>query len=166
MEPFGYPSINPGERTLLAAPDDVSNLDNLMWFMGRFSGYVGIINYMGARFAANDAALRPVLTQMKTRGLVFVDDGTLSGGQFDKTSQAVGLDFVHSSRIIDTSSNVDDIVANLKKLEDAANGGALVLGTGSGLASTIEAVSGWARNLDARGIVLVPASSLFRRRSG
>ena len=166
MEPFGYPSINPGERTLLAAPDDGSNLDNLMWFMGRFSGYVGIINYMGARFAANDAALRPVLTQMKTRGLVFVDDGTLSGGQFDKTSQAVGLDFVHSSRIIDTSSNVDDIVANLKKLEDAANGGALVLGTGSGLASTIEAVSGWARNLDARGIMLVPASSLFRRRSG
>ncbi len=166
MEPFGYPSINPGERTLLAMPDGQSNLDNLMWFMGRFSGYVGIINYMGARLAANDAALRPVLTQMKKRGLVFVDDGTLSGGQFDTTSQAVGLDFVRSSRVIDTSSNVDDIVANLKKLEDAAHGGALVLGTGSGLASTIEAVSGWARDLGARGVVLVPASSLFRRRSG
>jgi len=166
MEPFGYPAVNPGERTLLAAPDDKSNLDNLMWFMGRFSGYVGITNYMGARFAANDAALRPVLTQMKKRGLVFVDDGALSGGDLDKASQVIGLDTVRSSRIIDASNNVDDIIASLKQLEDAAHGGRLVLGTGSGLDSTIEAISGWAHNLDARGIVLVPASSLFRRRPG
>jgi polysaccharide deacetylase 2 family uncharacterized protein YibQ len=78
----------------------------------------------------------------------------------------VGLDMARSSRIIDASSSVDDIVANLKQLEDAARGGALVLGTGTGLASTIEAVSGWTRDLGARGIVLVPASSLFHRRSG
>lgn len=166
MEPFGYPSINPGQRTLLAAPDDAANLGNLMWFMGRFSGYVGITNYMGQRFAASDAALTPVLTEMKKRGLVFVGDGTLSSSALDKASQAVGLDMVHSSRVIDASSNVDDIVASLKALEDSARDGTLVLGTGSGLATTIEAVSGWARNLNAHGIVLVPASSLFRRRSG
>lgn len=166
MEPFGYPSINPGKRTLLAAPDDGHNLGNLMWFMGRFSGYVGITNYMGQRFAASNAALTPILTEIKKRGLVFVDDGTLSNGDLDKASQAVGLDMVHSSRIIDTSNTVDDIVASLQALEDSAHGGALVLGTGSGLATTIEAVSGWARNLRARGIVLVPASSLFRHRRG
>jgi len=166
MEPFGYPSINPGKRTLLAAPNDGSNLGNLMWFMARFSGYVGITNYMGQRFADSNAALTPILTEIKKRGLVFVDDGSLSNGGLDKASQAVGLDMVHSSRIIDASNNVDDIVANLKALEDSAHGGALVLGTGSGLATTIEAVTGWARNLHARGILLVPASSLFRRRSG
>ncbi len=166
MEPFGYPSINPGAHTLLTTAPAGTNLDNLMWFMGRFSGYVGITNYMGARFAANDAALRPVLSEMKKRGLVFVDDGTLSGGQMSGVSKAIGLRMAHSSRVIDASGSVDDIVASLKQLEDNARGGAIVLGTGTGQASTIEALSGWAHNLNARGIALVPASSLFRHRSG
>jgi hypothetical protein len=166
MEPFGYPSVNPGERTLLTAPSDGANRDNLMWFMGRFSGYVGITNYMGARFAADDKALRPVLAEMKKRGLVFLDDGSLSGGLTRQLGQAIGLDTASSSRVIDGSTSYDDIIANLKGLEDEARSGTIALGTGTGLATTIEAIAGWARDLDARGVVLVPVSSLFRARAG
>ncbi len=166
MEPFGYPSVNPGERTLLAAPADGANLDNLMWFMSRFSGYVGITNYMGARLASDGPALRPILSELKKRGLVFLNDGSISGDLASRLGQSLGLDTARASLIIDSSSSTEDIVASLKQLEDQARGGTIALGTGTGLATTIEAIAGWARDLNARGFVLVPASSLFRARTG
>jgi polysaccharide deacetylase 2 family uncharacterized protein YibQ len=166
MEPFGYPTVNPGARTLLSSVDGNSNLENLTWFMGRFSGYVGISNYMGARFAIDDAALRPVLAELKKRGLVFLDDGSLSAGLATQLGRDIGLGTASASRVIDASTSFDDIIANLKILEDEARGGTIALGTGTGLASTIEAVAAWARDLGNRGVVLVPVSSLYRARSG
>ena len=166
MEPFGYPSINPGKRTLLATPSNGDNLDNLMWFMSRFSGYVGVTNYMGARLAADDAALRPILSELKKRGLVFLDDGSISDGFAKRLGPSIGIDTARASLIIDSSSSTEDIVANLKQLEDRARAGTIALGTGTGLATTIEAINGWLRDLNARGVVLVPASSLFRARAG
>ena len=68
LEPYGYPASNPGPKTLLVNDKNGANLDALMWHMGRFSGYVGIVNYMGGRFMSEPEALRPVLAEMKKRG--------------------------------------------------------------------------------------------------
>ena len=76
LEPFGYPATNPGPKTLMTSAGGDANLDALIWHMGRFAGYVGITNYMGGRFLTELRHLRPVLAEMKKRGLVFLDDGT------------------------------------------------------------------------------------------
>jgi hypothetical protein len=166
MEPFGYPSVNPGERTLLASAEGPANLDNLMWFMGRFSGYVGITNYMGARFAAEENAVRPVLAELKKRGLVFLDDGTLAETLVPRVGQTLGLDMASATRVIDASATFEDVMDNLRRLEEEARSGSIALATGTGLAVTIEAIAAWARDLGPRGAVLVPASSVFRARRG
>ena len=44
--------------------------------MSRFQGYVGIANYMGARFTASEQAVAPVLRDAAKRGLIYFDDGT------------------------------------------------------------------------------------------
>ena len=52
MEPFDYPDNDPGPQTLLASMTPDQNMDRLYWLMSRFQGYVGLINYMGARFTS------------------------------------------------------------------------------------------------------------------
>ena len=63
MEPFDYPDNDPGPQTLLTSLSAEQNLDRLHWLMSRFQGYVGIANFMGARFTATEQALAPVLKE-------------------------------------------------------------------------------------------------------
>ena len=53
-------------------------LDNLAWLMGRFAGYAGVMNYMGAQLIADGQALGPVMAELARRGLVFLDDGSFA----------------------------------------------------------------------------------------
>ena len=76
MEPFDYPDNDPGPQTLLTSLDAEQNIDRLHWLMSRFQGYVGIANYMGARFTASEQALAPVLREAAKRGLIYLDDGS------------------------------------------------------------------------------------------
>ena len=61
MEPFDYPDNDPGPQTLLASLSSEQNLDRLHWLMSRFQGYVGLINYMGARFTVSKQGLTAFL---------------------------------------------------------------------------------------------------------
>ena len=56
-------------------------LDNLAWLMGRFAGYAGVMNYMGAQLIADGQALGPVMAELARRGLVFLDDGSFARSQ-------------------------------------------------------------------------------------
>lgn len=53
MEPFDYPSNDPGPYTLLTDLPPKENIQRLDWLMSRFTGYFGVTNYMGAKFTAN-----------------------------------------------------------------------------------------------------------------
>jgi hypothetical protein len=64
MEPFGYPSIDPGPRTLVTSATAQQNIDSLYWHLSRFSGYAGVTNYLGAQFAASEKAFGPVLQEL------------------------------------------------------------------------------------------------------
>ena len=44
--------------------------------MSRATNYVGVVNYMGARFTGEDEALAPVLADVGQRGLLYLDDGS------------------------------------------------------------------------------------------
>lgn len=59
MEPFDYPDNDPGPHTLLTGPKAPDNIDKLHWALGRFTGYVGIVNFLGGRFTADESALSP-----------------------------------------------------------------------------------------------------------
>ncbi len=50
--------------------------DSLHWLMARFAGYVGIENYLGAKFTADADAVSPTLAEIARRGLLYLDDGS------------------------------------------------------------------------------------------
>jgi polysaccharide deacetylase 2 family uncharacterized protein YibQ len=166
MEPFGYPGLNPGPRTLLSTATPQENLDNLAWLMGRFAGYAGVVNYMGARLAGNRDAVSPIMEEMARRGLVFVDEGLASRTPIAEVASAAGLPLRSAATVIDADPNPDAIARALAQLEAAARADGIAIATGTGLAPTIEAVNTWVKQARERGVVLVPVTAAFRPRSG
>jgi polysaccharide deacetylase 2 family uncharacterized protein YibQ len=111
----------------------------------------------GERFAAATGAIVPVLHQLADRGLMYVDprpDATPAGPAPTATV----------TMVIDDIQDPADIDARLKDLEQRAHDTDRVLGlVGRVRPVTMERVASWARELDARGIALVPVSSLVPR---
>ena len=161
MEPFGYPAVDPGPRTLRAGGEAGANAENLAWLLSRFAGYSGIVNYMGARLGGDESALRPVLAEIGKRGLVWLDDGSSSRSLVHGIAREIDLP-VRRGQIIDDAS-YDGIRRRLALLEEEAHRSGVAIGSGAGLAVTIDAVQAWARDLAQRGVDLVPASVIFRQ---
>jgi uncharacterized protein len=161
MEPFGYPAVDPGPRTLRAGDEAGANAENLAWLLSRFAGYSGIVNYMGARLGGDESALRPVLAEIGKRGLVWLDDGSASRSLVHDIAREIDLP-VRRGQIIDDAS-YDGIRRRLAQLEEEAHRSGVAIGNGAGLAVTIDAVQAWARDLAQRGVDLVPASVIFRQ---
>jgi len=164
MEPMGYPGSNPGPRTLLsdAAPED--NLAALRWHMSRFAGYSGITNYMGARLLSAEEALAPLMREVKKRGLVYLEDATANPTLAPKVAEEARLPIRRAGILIDAEPTAPAIRAALERLEQEAARTGLAIGTGAGLAVTIETVAEWAKTLQERGMLLVPVSAAYKGR--
>jgi polysaccharide deacetylase 2 family uncharacterized protein YibQ len=159
MEPFDYPSNDPGPYTLLTTETPKENLQRLDWLMSRFAGYFGVTNYMGAKFTANADALRPAFKQLSARGLVYIDDGTSARSQTPDIAAELGLGTSAADLMIDAEQTPEAIDAMLEKLETIARERGFALGVGSGLPVTIDRIVEWSQTLDDKDISLVPASA-------
>jgi polysaccharide deacetylase 2 family uncharacterized protein YibQ len=166
MEPFGYPAEDPGPRTLLASAGEADNRASLLWHLSRFSGYTGVVNYLGARLTSEESALAPLLRELNGRGLVFLDDGTSARSRVADLGSKLELPVRQADLVIDSNGTFASITDNLRRLEEIARSGHIAIGIGTGLPSTIDAIAAWAKGLDKRGVLLVPVSAGFRPRPG
>ena len=131
MEPADYPDNDPGPQTLLTALSAQQNLDRLHWAMSRFPGYVGIVNQMGARFSASEAALAPMLRECRARGLIYVDDGAAPRSAAAQIAGANSLPFARAEVTLDAVPSRAGIDRALARLEAdgarARSGGGLAV---------------------------------------
>ncbi len=164
MEPVGYPARNPGPKTLLAEASEADNREALLWHMSRFAGYTGITNYMGGRFLTSPSSMKPVMSEMKKRGLVFLEDAMVPLSSTAAVAKAANLPVRRAQIVIDGEPDAASIARALKQLEAEAAANGFAIGTGSGLDITIEAVAAWAAELEERGITLVPISAVYKGR--
>lgn len=165
MEPVGYPGNSPGPGTLLSDATPEQNLASLKWLMSRFAGYSGITNYMGARLLGAEDALRPVMKEVTARGLVYLEDASVSMTLSPKVAQDLRLPLQRAGMVIDANPTAPAIAAALAKLEKEAARNGAAIATGSGLDVTIETVAEWAKTLQERGILLVPVSAAYKGRA-
>ena len=100
MEPRGYPRDDPGPFGLLTALDTEQNRRRLDWVLSRMSGYVGVTNYMGDRFTANQTAMRPVMREMQRRGLMFLDSMGTAASVGPKLAPKMQLPFAQNDKEI------------------------------------------------------------------
>ena len=160
MEPFDYPDNDPGPQTLLTSLRPIRILDRLHWLMSRFSGYVGIVNYMGARFTASEQALTPVLREIAKRGLIYVDDGASPRSLASQIAGANNLPFAKADIVLDAVPTPGEIDRALTRLETMARERGIAVGIATALPATIERIAQWAKAREGRGFVLVPISAV------
>jgi polysaccharide deacetylase 2 family uncharacterized protein YibQ len=156
MEPTGYPDNDPGPYTLLAngTPDDVEA--KLDWLLGRATGYFGVTNYLGDRFAGSDAGMSAFLTILRQKGLAFLDDGSFQRrpGAWARAS---------ADKVIDQTQSPAAIIGALNSLEAQAKLRGSAMGTGFAYPVTVEAAARWTAGLEQRGLQLAPASAMTLR---
>ena len=76
MEPRSYPRLNPGDGVLLVSMDRGTILKVLDRDLGEIPFVAGVNNHMGSRFTENKEKMTVVLSELKRRGLYFVDSKT------------------------------------------------------------------------------------------
>jgi uncharacterized protein len=163
MEPFDYPDNDPGPQTLLTTLDAGQNVDRLHWLMSRFQGYVGIANYMGARFTASEPALGPVLREAVKRGLIYVDNGTSPRSLASQIASANNLPFAKADVVIDAVPSPQQIDGALEHLEALARRNGAAVGIAGYLPVAIDHIARWAKAAQSRGFVLVPVSMVANK---
>ena len=101
FEPFDYPANDPGAGTLTVAAGPERNLADLHQAMSEITNYTGVTNFMGGRFLADPEALEPIMRDIASRGIMFVDDGTSAQSLTDKFSKTLGIPFAASDLVLD-----------------------------------------------------------------
>ncbi|WP_142779888.1 divergent polysaccharide deacetylase family protein [Agrobacterium sp. T29] len=166
LEPFGYPGTNPGPDTLLAGDPAKVNIDRLHRSMAKITNYTGIMNYLGGRFLAEQAALEPVMRDIGKRGLLFLDDGSsaqsLSGGIAKAISAPQGF----ADILLDGEVTEAAILRKLDELERIARRNGQAIGVASAFDESVAAISKWSREAGGRGIEIVGVSALVSGQSG
>ena len=137
-------------------------MKRLQWLMSRFTGYVGVTNQMGAKFETTQASLTPMLEEIKARGLLFVDDGTVKDSAGSQVAGTIGLDYAAADVQIDAVPSPDDINKALARLEAVAKEKGSAIGVASAKPGTIKQISQWAGQLQGKGIILIPVSAAIR----
>lgn len=160
MEPFDYPDNDPGPQTLLTGLSGDQNVDRLQWLMSRFSGYVGLINNMGARFTASERAMGPILREAAKRGLIYVDDGASARSVASQIAGGIGLPLAKTDVVLDGVPTPTEVDRALGRLEAAARENGSAVGFATAQPATIARLAEWAEKIESRGFVLVPITMI------
>lgn len=165
MEPFDPDADDTGPQTLLATAPAPQNITRLEQLLGRATGYFGVTNYQGARFATSAQASAPVTQALRRRGLVFISSGIGQRTALSVEAQRAQLPNTAADRIIDARREADAIDDQLLNLEALALQNQSAIGAGFAYPVTMEQVGRWARDVETRGYQLAPASAVLNARA-
>ena len=166
MEPVGFPKDDPGPKALLTTLDPQENLERLKWVLDRASDYVGVMSVLGSRYLASEEHMRPILAELRRRGLLFLDGGTTPRSVATVLAEEIGLPHAASDRFIDSEPTRIAIDRRLDELEQIARATGTAIAVGRPYPVTIERVAEWAATLAGRGVALVPLTAVAAAHPG
>ncbi|WP_208988342.1 divergent polysaccharide deacetylase family protein [Labrenzia sp. VG12] len=163
LEPFDFPDNDPGPHTLLVSLRPAEMLDRLAYLLTRVTNYVGTIPEMGARFTSTKPSVEYLFEKLKSRGLMFVDNGTSSRSIAAQMATDKRLPFSGVDVVLDEVPRDDNIDAKLLQLEGIARSRGIAVAAGSALPVTVRQLQEWVQDLEERGLQLVPISATIDR---
>ena len=159
MEPESD-NVDPGPN-VLSTRHDPSELRRLIdWSLTRFDEFVGINNHMGSRFTQDAPAMAIVLSDLKRRGLMFLDSQTGPHSIAATIARTIELPSARRDVFLDPDGRSSDVAAALEALEQVARRRGYAVGIGHPHDATLAALAEWLPALEARGLVLAPISAI------
>ncbi|MEL6416116.1 MAG: divergent polysaccharide deacetylase family protein [Pseudomonadota bacterium] len=166
MEPYDYGRQRPHPKVMKADLSADENTTRLTSLLGLTSGYVGVMNYMGDKFATDAEAVDPVLATLSEKGVAMFEDGRLRGSKFGESARKSNLAFGKAMSWIDERPGADEISQQLLLLETAALEQGSSLGTGMPFPVTFDILQEWLPTLEGKSIALAPASHYAKQSLG
>ena len=160
MEPMDYPRNDPGPHTLLASVPIDQNLRQLGWILSRATGYVGVSIYMGSGLVMKPRVLSPILTELKSRGLMLVDTGENPMGATSDLAKEMNLALAVGDAVVDHELSAERIDRKLAEIEKRARQRGSAVALAHPYPVTIGRLEEWTASLEKKGIALAPVSAL------
>ncbi|MCD6074117.1 MAG: uncharacterized protein K0Q70_1000, partial [Rhodospirillales bacterium] len=113
-------SMDPGPDVLLRdiEPDEI--LARLTRVLAKFDGYVGINNHMGSLFTADRPGMQVVLSELKRRGLLFLDSRTGPHTVGGEISRSLQLPYAERDVFLDNDLTTASVTRQLAEVERVA----------------------------------------------
>jgi uncharacterized protein len=161
MEPQGYPQIRPGEGVLLREMDEERLLRQLIKDIEAVPYITGVSNHMGSRLMEDPEKMKIVFSELKRRGLFFLDSRTTPQTVGLQVAESVGLKAMERSIFIDNSSTEVDIKQQLEQLIQLSLSRGKAIGIGHPHPSTIKSIKEMIPKMKEKGIEIVPLSEVM-----
>ena len=161
MEPEG--SADPGPGALVLGTTAAEIRARLDAYLNGWSGYVGINNHMGSRLTADRPTMDVVMSELQTRGLLWLDSKTGAGTVGEASAAALGVPHIGRDVFLDNEDARAAIDEQLGKVEALARSQGYAVAIGHPRDLTIQALAAWLPTLEQKGIALVPITEIVRR---
>lgn len=161
MEPLGYPQVRPGDGVLLQEMDEARLLDQLSKDIETVPYLKGVSNHMGSRLMEDPEKIRIVFSELKRRGLFFLDNRTTPQSVGLQVAQAIGLRAKERTLFIDHSSNEGEIKQKLEQLIQLSLSTGRAIGIGHPRPSTLKSLNEMIPKMKEKGIEIVPLSTMM-----
>lgn len=159
MEPMGYPAYDPGGDALFTTMNDEAIRQRVSDNLDRIPEAIGVNNHMGSRFTAHAPGMQVALTELRRRGLFFLDSLTTSRSVARATARNVGIPFYERDIFLDNVKDVSAITLQLRKAENVALKKGSAIAIGHPYPETLAALREWSSRKNAQ-VRLVPLSEL------
>ena len=161
LEDFSDATGGLGAHVRSTSASDVENLDSLRWQMGRFTGYVAVVNNPGGKFTTDRQNMSPILKEIDDRGLGYLDEGSSSDDVRPDLAASAPMPSARADLVIDANAAPEAVDASLSQLVGLARQRGSAVGVVSGALADISRLERWTNGLDSKGVALVPLSALM-----
>ncbi|MFQ5876867.1 MAG: divergent polysaccharide deacetylase family protein [Acidobacteriota bacterium] len=160
MEPFGYPTRDPGEGSVSGRMRAAEIARRVRWGLGQVPQAVGVSNHMGSRATADREVMRAVLGVVRSRSLYFLDSRTSPETVGFRMAVEMGIPAVERGLFLDARREEPYIESQVRSLLRRARAQGSVVAIGHPHPATVQVLRRSIGLLRSAGIHLVPASEL------
>ena len=161
--PMEAPDHNgrPGSNVLAVSANEAVLRKQLARMLGRFGGYTGVNNHMGSRFTQDRAKMDIVMSELKKRGLYFLDSRTSGRSAGAGAATAAALPYAVRDVFLDHEPEAAKIRERLLETEALARRTGRAIAIGHPRTSTMDLLTPWIAGLKSRGFDLVRLDALL-----
>jgi polysaccharide deacetylase 2 family uncharacterized protein YibQ len=159
MEPMSYPATNVGDGVLLESMDNGMILEVLTQDLNQVPFIVGVNNHMGSKFTENEKKMTTVLTELKRKGLYFIDSRTSGGSVALKIAKEIGLPAASRDIFLDNHLSESALKIQMERLLGLARHRGWAIGIGHPHKETLELLKGYLPAFN-KGVRVVSVSTL------
>lgn len=160
MEPDSA-AEDPGPHALRISGSERAMVGELDWMLGRFDGYVGINNHMGSRLTRDPERMATVLTEIKRRGLLFLDSRTTAQTVAADTARHMDVPIAERDVFLDATETPQSVRAQLSELEARARTKGYAIAIGHPRDVTLAALERWIPEARAAGFAFAPLTAVI-----